>query len=191
MTTKISQFLATAAAPARAVVRGIRDDQLALPTPCAEYAVRDLLNHLFHVVVQFQGLASRQPADFVTTPDYLDGDWRGRFATETGRLAEAWSDPSALDGVSPGMGMPQETVGNMALVDLTVHAWELARATGQPYEPDPAVVSALYEPMERLLPQGRRFGVFADPVPVPAEATEFDRLLGLTGRDPAWTAPGR
>ena len=182
MTTEISTLLAAAAERTLPVVRGIRDDQLGGPTPCAEFQVRDLLNHLHQVVVNFQVLAAREQPDFSTTPDVLTGDWRARFAEETDRLVEAWSDPAALEGVSPGMGMPQALVGNLALVDLTVHGWDLAQATGQAYEPVPAAVTALLPFAEQMAPQARRMGVFGDEAPPPSGAGDFARLLGVTGR---------
>ena len=83
MTTRISELLAAAAERAVAVVDGIEDDQLLNPTPCTEYQVRDLVNHLFQGVVNFQALAAKQPVDWAATPDFLEGDWRSRFAEET------------------------------------------------------------------------------------------------------------
>ncbi|WP_171908308.1 maleylpyruvate isomerase N-terminal domain-containing protein, partial [Streptomyces niveus] len=64
MTGKISTLLETAAADALPVLRGVRDDQLALPTPCAEYDVRGLLDHLFQVITNFQVLAAKGESDF-------------------------------------------------------------------------------------------------------------------------------
>ncbi|HEX9999801.1 MAG TPA: TIGR03086 family metal-binding protein [Actinoplanes sp.] len=182
MATQMSDLLAAAAERTIPVVRAIRDDQLSEPTPCADFGVRDLINHLFLVVVNFQALAAQKPADFSNTPDEVHGDWRGRFAAETGRLVEAWSHPESLEGVSAGMGLPQETVGQMALLDLTVHGWDLARATGQPYTPDPAAVATLHPMAERMGPQARSMGVFGAPVEVAADADDFDRLLAVTGR---------
>ncbi|MET0426771.1 MAG: TIGR03086 family metal-binding protein [Actinoplanes sp.] len=182
MPTEISKLLAAAAERTVPVVQQIQDDQLVLPTPCAEFQVRDLLNHLYQVVESFQALADRQPVDFSTTPDRLTGDWRGAFAAETGKLADAWQDPATLEGVSPGMGMPQDVVAAMALMDLTVHGWDLARATGQDYEPDPAAVTVLQPVAEQLVPQGRRMGVFGDPVPAGPDSGLFERLLALSGR---------
>jgi uncharacterized protein (TIGR03086 family) len=182
MPTEISELLAAAAERTVPIVQKIGDDQLALPTPCAEFQVRDLLNHLYQVVVSFQALAVREPVDFSTTPDMLTGDWRAAFAAEAGRLAAAWADPSTLEGVSPGMGMPQDVVAAMALMDLTVHGWDLARATGQSYAPDPAAVAVLQPVAEQLVPQGRRMGVFGDAAPAGPHAGAFDRLLALSGR---------
>lgn len=189
MTTEISDLLTRAVPRAAAVIRGIADDQLDLPTPCRDYPVRGLTNHLFQVVVNFQSLAAKQPADWREKPDFLVHDWRDRFEIECGRLIDAWSDPSALNGVSPGMGLPQKTVGDMALVDLTVHSWDLARATGQPFAAEPAVVTVLHAFVEERGPQARQMGAFGAALPSPPDASEFDRLLCATGRDPNWTAP--
>ncbi|MER7330731.1 MULTISPECIES: TIGR03086 family metal-binding protein [unclassified Micromonospora] len=186
MATQTSDLLAVAAPPTVAVVRGIADDQLDLPTPCREYAVRDLLNHLFEVVVNFQSLAAKRPVEWADKPDHLTDGWRDRFEAETRRLVDAWSDPSTLEGVSPGMGLPQATVGGMVLLDLTVHGWDLAVATGQPYRPAPETTAALHELVGQLGPQARKMGVFAEPVPGAADLPEFDRLLCHTGRDPGW-----
>ncbi|SCE66225.1 TIGR03086 family protein [Micromonospora viridifaciens] len=187
MTTKTSELLAVAAPRTVAVVQGISDDQLDLPTPCPEYTVRGLLNHLYDVVVNFQALARRQEVDWSAKTDHLTGGWRDRFTAETVRLIEAWSDPAALEGVSPGMGLPQETVGEMALIDLAVHGWDLARATGQRVEVEPEVLATGHGFMDRMGETGQRMGAFGEPVPTVAGATELDRLLCRTGRDPAWT----
>ncbi|MBQ1072517.1 TIGR03086 family protein [Micromonospora sp. C31] len=191
MPTKTSDLLAVAAPSAVAVVRGVSDDQLDLPTPCSDYAVRDLLNHLYAVVVNFQALAAKRQPEWAEKPDHLTEGWRDRFEAEAAKLVEAWSDPAALDGVSPGMGLPQETVGTMVLLDLTVHAWDLAVATGQPFRPAPEVLPPLYALTEQMGPMARERGVFAAPVRTSSsDAPEMDRLLALTGRDPGWSAVG-
>ncbi|MEV0425177.1 TIGR03086 family metal-binding protein [Micromonospora sp. NPDC050495] len=186
MTTKTSELLAVAAPRTVAVVRGISDDQLDLPTPCPDYSVRDLLGHLFDVLINFQVLARHGEADWSGKTDHLTDGWRDRFAAEADRLVEAWSDPAAVEGVSAGMGLPQETVGDMALIDLTVHGWDLARATGQRIAVDPAVLAAGHGFMDAMGDTGQRMGAFGEPVPTTPEATDLDRLLGRTGRDPAW-----
>jgi uncharacterized protein (TIGR03086 family) len=188
-TLRISDLLALAAARAVPVVRALPDDRLAEPTPCAEYDVRALVDHLFHVVVQFQELAAKRNSDFSVTPAYVSegGDWRERFAAEAEKLVAAWAEPGADQGVTGAMDMPAETVGCMALLDLTVHAWDLARATGQAYEGgDDAVVRRLTGAVEEMGPMARKMGVFEEAASVPAGATPFERLLAATGRDPHW-----
>ncbi|MEN8652141.1 TIGR03086 family metal-binding protein [Streptomyces sp. 21So2-11] len=187
MTDKISDLLEKAAALAEPVVRGVDDLQLGVRTPCADYDVRDLLNHLFHVVVGFQALAAGKEADFSQTPDYLEGNWRDRFAVETGLLVEAWAAPGAEEGTTGGMNLPARTVGSMALLDLTVHPWDLARATGQDFTPDEEGIRALGALVAEMGPTARQMKVFADPCPTPGGATPFEELLASTGRDPYWT----
>ncbi|MER6099589.1 TIGR03086 family metal-binding protein [Streptomyces sp. NPDC001728] len=186
----IGDLLRSAAADAAPLVRDTPDTSFGAPTPCAEYDVRALLNHLFAVVVSFQDLAAKRSADFSDTPDRLaEADWRGRFEEETGKLAEAWSAPGAEEGTSGSLGLPARTVGSMVLLDLTVHAWDLARATGRTFEPDPAVVAGLAEEVERMAPMARQAGVFGEAAEQPADATAFERLLATTGRDPrGWKA---
>ncbi|MEU4091423.1 TIGR03086 family metal-binding protein [Streptomyces sp. NPDC026673] len=189
MTTRTGELIAAARDRALPVVRALPDDALDVPTPCAEYDVRHLLNHLFHVVVGFQALAAREEADFSVTPDrlteYGDG-WRERFEKETALLADAWSVPGADEGVAGSMNLPAHTVGAMALLDLTVHAWDLARATGLPYAPDADGLRALEELVAAMGPTARTMGVFGEPAPVPAGASAFEALLASTGRDPRW-----
>ncbi|HEX7746620.1 MAG TPA: TIGR03086 family metal-binding protein [Micromonosporaceae bacterium] len=189
MATETSDLLTRAAPRAVAVIRGIADDQLDLPTPCRDYTVRDLANHLFQVVVNFPALAAKEPVEWADKPDFLADGWRDRFEAECGGLIDAWSEPSAEEGVSSGMGLPQTTVGTMALLDLTVHAWDLARATGQPFAAEPTVVGVLHGLVEQMGPRARAMGVFGAAVPAGPDATEFDRLLCAAGRDPKWTPP--
>ncbi|MDG4760865.1 TIGR03086 family metal-binding protein [Micromonospora sp. WMMD710] len=188
MATQTSDLLAAAAPRTVDVVRGVADDQLDLPTPCRDYVVRDLLNHLFEVVVNFQELAVKRPVEWAEKPDHLGDGWRDRFAVETDRLVAAWSDPSTMEGVSPGMGMPQPVVGGMALLDLTVHGWDLAVATGQPYQPAPEAVAELHGLVEQLGPTARKMGVFADPTSTPTATgtPNLAHLLSQTGRTPTW-----
>ncbi|ATW49893.1 TIGR03086 family metal-binding protein [Streptomyces peucetius] len=193
MTNSISGLLEAAAERSVPVVRGITDEQLGHPTPCTEYDVKALADHLFQVVVNFQALAAKQDSDFSSEPDYVGhGDWRTAFADETAALVRAWAAPGAEVGTSGAMGLPARVIGRMALGDLTVHAWDLARATGQQYTPDPVVVGEVLDAFRELAPTGRKMGAFGEEFPLPdggAGASDFERLLALTGRDPGWRRP--
>jgi uncharacterized protein (TIGR03086 family) len=187
--TTISTLLREAADAGVPVLRGLRDSQLDDPTPCSEFRVRDLVNHLYQVVVNFQALARREKADFASIPDVVGtSDWRSGFAGEVEKLIAAWADPTALDGVSPGMGLPQPVVGQMVLLDLTLHPWDLARATGQPYAPSKAAVKDLHAMVDMMAEQARAMKVFGPPVQPPPGADDFELLLAKAGRDPMWTA---
>lgn len=187
--TRIATLLQEAAATAVPVVRAVTDDRFGDRTPCEEFRVRDLVNHLYHVVVNFQLLAQKEPVDFATVPDYTaDEGWRDGFAKETEKLVQAWSDPAALEGVSLGMGLPQPVVGQLVLLDLILHPWDLAMATGQDYRPSPDAVADLHAMVDRMGPTAREMKVFGPELPIPPGAGEFEALLARTGRDPMWTA---
>ncbi|NEC02205.1 TIGR03086 family metal-binding protein [Streptomyces anulatus] len=190
MTQTIGELLESAADRALPVVRGIDDGQLGGGTPCAEYDVRALVNHLFQVVVNFRALAAREEVDFGQVPEFVAGDWRGRFGDETARLVEAWSVPGVEEGTTGRMGLPARTVGLMVLGDLTVHAWDLARATGADFVPEESVVDELGPGLAAMAPQAREMKVFGEPFPVGEGASAFERLLAVTGRDPGWRPTG-
>ncbi|MFE7774426.1 TIGR03086 family metal-binding protein [Streptomyces sp. NPDC057445] len=190
----ISELLEATTVRAMPVVQGVTAQDMTAPTPCPEYDVRALINHLLHVIVNFQALAAKQDSDFSTTPDRVSagdgsgvGDWQGLFEDETRRLVKAWAAPDAETGTAGTLGLPARTVGHMVLLDLTVHIWDLARATGQPYGPDPEVVTELGPAVEEMAPTARKWGVFGEPAGVPEGASPFGRLLAATGRDPRWS----
>ncbi|MEU8794034.1 TIGR03086 family metal-binding protein [Streptomyces sp. NPDC048643] len=185
----LGELLDISVARAVPVVVALSDADLGRPTPCPEYDVKGLLNHLLHVVVEFQKLAAKEESDFTKTPDRVGSgpDWRESFATEARALAAAWSRPGAEDGLTGAMNMPARLVGSMALLDVTVHAWDLARATGQQYADDAGlapVVAELDASVAELGDTARSMGMFGTAVDVPADAPPLARLVAATGRDP-------
>lgn len=96
-----SPLLVAAAAPTVRVVRRVRSDQLDAPTPCSDWAVRQLLNHQLSGALVL-GIAARKeqvpsPAGD-STADLISDDWATRLEQEIGRLVAAWSEPSAWEG---------------------------------------------------------------------------------------------
>jgi uncharacterized protein (TIGR03086 family) len=109
-------------------------------------------------------------------------------------LAAAWRDPAAWVGMTQvgGIDLPAEAAATVALNELTVHGWDIARASGQPFDGDPAAVEAAIQfaaAMSAPDQQAGRARIFGPVVDVPADATLLGRLIGLSGRDPGW-APG-
>ncbi|MET9226044.1 TIGR03086 family metal-binding protein [Lentzea sp. NPDC003310] len=183
---KLSVLLDRARDHALPVIANITDDDLAKPTPCADYDVQALLDHLLHVVVEFQKLAAKQDADFSHTPTYPD--WRTRYPAESAKLVEAWGQPGATEGIAGNMQMPAQTVGGLALLDLTIHVSDLAQATGQRFDPDPEVIAEVKGLVEQMGPMAIEMKVFQAPAAAPADASPFEQLLATTGRDPRWSA---
>ncbi|MGI5282085.1 TIGR03086 family metal-binding protein [Nonomuraea polychroma] len=162
------------------LVRAVRKEQFGFSTPCAKFDVKDLINHLEWVAEMFESLGRKGPMT-------EQGPYAGDFPERAERMLAAWSRPEAWEGTSPAMGLPMNALAHMYLVDMVVHGWDLARATGQEYEPDPEAVSRAFHFTEQMVEMGRQRGAFGPPVAVPDDAPQFARLLGMIGRDPAWT----
>jgi uncharacterized protein (TIGR03086 family) len=177
------------------IVTNIRDDQLGDPTPCPEATVADLLDHLGGLALAFRASALKEPLPGDGNPQAdgsrLEDGWREDIAERLGALAEAWRDPAAYGGMTQAgpIEMPAEVAALVALDEVVVHGWDLARATGQPYDLDDASVRAcLAFAASFEVPGGAPDdSPFGPPVPVPDGAPALDRLAGATGRDPAWT----
>jgi uncharacterized protein (TIGR03086 family) len=180
------------------LIDGISDAQLSAPCPCSEITLGDLVHHISELTIVFTGAAKKDPEapSRGAPPDgsQLGDDWRTRMPHDLSLLAEAWRDSDAWSGMTKAGGgdMPAEIAGIVALDELVLHGWDVARASGQDYECDQASLEAAYEfvaPFSEPGMEAQRGGLFGPVVAVPDGAPPLDRLLALSGRDPAWT-PG-
>jgi uncharacterized protein (TIGR03086 family) len=85
-----------------------------------------------------------------------------------------------------GQAMPAPMIGEMALAEMLLHGWDLARATGQQLVLSDEIGRELRRSIEETAELGRAMGAYGDEVGVPAQATEFERALAASGRDPRW-----
>lgn len=160
------------------------------PTPCGAWSVRDLLGHLTSEHLWAPHLLRGETLEQVG--DRYDGDVLGEDPLGSWRRAItgsvlAWGQAPAEGTVHTSMG--ELAVGEYAsqmLVDLTVHAWDLARAIGvRPHlVPDAVEASLAYETPR--VKAGEVPGIFAAPVETESES-RVDQLVALLGRDPAWS----
>ena len=190
--------LAPAATHVAGIVRAVQDDDLGRPTPCPGTTVAAMLDHLAGLTLAFTAAARHEPVpngDQPPTPDAarLDPGFRESLPHQLEGLGAAWRDPSAWTGTTTvgGVELPREVAGLVALNELVVHGWDLAVATGQPYEPDAAAVQGalgFVRPTVTQNPDGTP-GLFGPPVTVPDPGSPLDELLGLTGREPRWSRP--
>lgn len=190
--------LRPATARVATVIDGITDEQLDDPTPCADTSVRELLNHMLGLTIAFRDAAGKVEGPTTSTPptkvtSALPADWRDRLHSQLEEIAQAWSDPQAWEGMTMagGVPLPGQVAGMVALNEVQMHGWDLARATGQLYEVDSESAEAV---LPIVTPTGdaeadakSREGVFGPPVEVAEDALLFDRVLGFGGRDPGWT----
>jgi uncharacterized protein (TIGR03086 family) len=186
----------TAAADAAArVVDNVRPGQFADPTPCTEWDVRGLLNHLilwtsYSLERRAQGESVSEELmnrDFAASPDFA-ADYRAQL----GRALDAWSDPHAWERALNVMGSstPAADMASMMVAEMVLHGWDLAAATGQAYTLADDAAAAALAAVQANAEMFRQYKGFAESVPVPSAAPVLDQTLALSGRDPEWTASG-
>lgn len=162
----------------------VRDDQRTRPTPCDEFDVQTLASHLVATVARIVAIAELGSPDSV--PPLAPEHDSGTFAQLAERAQRAWADDALLDKlVTVPWG---EVPGRFALWGYTnealVHGWDLAVATGQPAEADPALVEPTASVVGRFIPADARVpGVpFSAVVEPRAEAGPTERLANWSGR---------
>ena len=169
------------------VVAGVRPDQLGLPTPDAEWDVRALLNHVVSGNWWADELARGRT--IAEVGDRWDGDVLGdnvvaAYTSSAEAAAAAFEAPGALDApcaVSYGP-VPGSVYAGHRFLDVLIHGWDLAVATGQPRTLDPTLVEACFEVIEPQIDLLKGSGMFGTPVDLPAGADRQTQLLAVLGR---------
>src|SRR5215203_1632563 len=149
------------------VVQGVDPAQLDAPTPCPDYTVAALLDHIGMVTTAFADAARKANVDTsgASAPpgvaENLDPDWQTKIPRNLEVLADAWRDPDAWTGMTAAgsVEMPGEVAGVVAAEELVVHAWDLARATGQDLQTDQDALEAAMQ----MLGQFQQPGKIAEP----------------------------
>lgn len=182
---------AAAAETARVVAGAAKTASLDQPTPCPDWDLRTLLNHTIlwtsysaerraHGESVAEELMSK---DFTAEPGYAEA-----YQAQLDRAVQAWSRPEAWAGDRSVMGgaTPAADIAAMLIMEMVLHGWDVAKATGQDYHCDGELAQAVLGTVRAQGDMFRQYEGFAAIVPVPDDATAFDRALALSGRDPAW-----
>jgi uncharacterized protein (TIGR03086 family) len=170
-------------------VHRVGADQWSAPTPCTEWSVRDLVNHLVGEHLWAPLLLGG--ATIAEVGDRFDGDVLGDDPVRAWDRAEresnaAFHRPGALDLDVHTSGGPTPAADYtwQMITDLTVHAWDLARGIGDDDTLDQDLAAAVYAYVEPQADSWQGMGVFGPPVKVPDSARVQDRLVALLGRRP-------
>src|SRR5579875_368702 len=163
------------------VLHPIARDDLAKPTPCSEFDVSKMTDHLVNSITVLGGAAG---AEF---PDRDPGDSVERQVIGAARPAlDAWHR-RGLDGtITIGSNeLPAKVAAGILSIEFLVHAWDYAKATGHPIDVADSVAEyVLGLAKKNITPQGRSVVGFDDPVDVADNAPPLDRLIAFTGRSP-------
>ncbi|MFC1416457.1 TIGR03086 family metal-binding protein [Streptacidiphilus cavernicola] len=193
--TNLLPQLTAASAEASRIVRGVTADQLSDRTPDTEWDVRTLANHLVlwtSYNFELRARGESVPDDWQQRDFTAELGWADAYAEQLDRALAAWSDPAVWEGeVKMGdASMPAAAVAGMILLELVLHSWELAVATGQDFQLPNSAEAATVGLVEEYAEMYRQYQGFAEALPVPADATPFDRALALSGRDRGWSPAG-
>jgi uncharacterized protein (TIGR03086 family) len=175
------------------LVDGVAPDQWTAATPCPDWNVRQLLNHVAAGNMIFAKLATGERAPGPITPEERAADWLGADPAEGFRAAgkfmhDAFLTPGVLENryQTPMMGeQPGTALVRMRMNELLIHGWDLARATGQHDDlPEDLAENALSAWKTRLGDRPREGMPFGAPVTVGDDAPAIDRLAAFLGRQP-------
>ncbi len=178
---------------AAVIVSGIDATELGQPTPCPKYDVAGLVDHIVEAGHRAAALGpGRTPPPGDDSPHVELSDAPGRLRHAAEDAAQAWEDDSGLSSTFTmpwGEEYTGATLVDMYLAELAAHAWDLARATGQIDELDPAVAAPALEGARTMIkPEYRDLVESGSPygaeVPPPPGADDWDRLAAFMGRDP-------
>jgi uncharacterized protein (TIGR03086 family) len=156
------------------VLDQVGDDQWSAPTPCDQWTVRELVDHVLH----WQGMGGGILGAGTSAGD----DWE----TIQPALAAALRDPANLEGNAEQFnGMPKHQVAGFVIGDLVIHTWDLARAIGADEQLPADAVDSVIVGLERVPAEMLRGdNMFGPPVDVGDDASPQDKLLAFAGRHP-------
>jgi uncharacterized protein (TIGR03086 family) len=165
------------------LIAGIRPEQASLRTPCPDWDLRQLVNHIVFDLSLFEaGLRGTQRG--APDADLIDDDWLAAYRAGAASLMQAWQ-ARGTDGTlhTQAGDFPLTRALGQHVADLAVHGWDVARAVGQPTDQlDTEVGEAGLAFLHENLKPEYRGQAFGPEVPVPESAPIYDRLAAFSGR---------
>ncbi|MEV8017792.1 TIGR03086 family metal-binding protein [Streptomyces sp. NPDC086554] len=180
------------------IVDQVGPEHLSLPTPCAQWSLRQLLAHMTGQNHGFAAAADGEASDASVWADReIDDDPAGSFRASSARVTEAFAREGVLDGefwlpeVRGGQMFPARTAIGFHFVDYVVHGWDVAASLGVPAPFDDETLAAVL-PYAQEVPDGqnrREPGAsFRPGLPEPSGERPLDHVLAMLGRSPNWPA---
>jgi uncharacterized protein (TIGR03086 family) len=162
------------------VVQEISHDDLHRPTPCPDWDVAALSDHLVDTIARFGAAAGVR----TTVPDGDSIDQRIQQVTQT--ILTGWRRRGLTDDVVfSGRTLPAHLALGILSLELLIHAWDFAVSLQRPLNVSDAHAAGVLDlARHTLTAQSRATAGFDPPVPIPASAGKLDQLIAFTGRDP-------
>jgi uncharacterized protein (TIGR03086 family) len=170
------------------IVVGVLPEQLGLPTPCRDWDVRLLLNHIIGGNYTIAEAArGGRPDPTGDMEDHTRPDPGSNYIASADAALAAWAEPGAMERkVHMTFGdIPAPAAVSIHFLDIVVHGWDLARATGQDATIEADLAAEALDISHGLLsPELRAAGVFGPEVPISEDNPLHDRLVAFMGRRP-------
>ena len=158
------------------VLAAVRRDQLGDPTPCRDWDVAHLVGHVVATPHNFLQMMRGEQPDWSAGPEPVTEGWTAQFRAAADDLIHQWHQLG--DAADPGQV-------DWQTAEMAVHAWDLARATGQSTATfDPEVAERGLGFMSTAMTDDNRGGAFRPERETPADAGPYERLAAFAGRDP-------
>lgn len=188
-----SALVREAVAAAGKAVAGVGPDDLRRPTPCEKFDVATLAGHMTGFLLMTEQAAMKAPleemsADPAEPTEAAPMAWQETYAAHAPAVADAWAAADAWTGTTvfgPGE-FDAQMAGSVTLMELVVHGWDLARATGQDLVVGDELGATVRDIVASLTDPNLPGDSFGPPVAVPDAATPLQEALAASGRDPAW-----
>jgi len=170
------------------IVAAVRPEQLGLPTPCRDWDVRLLLNHIIGGNHMFAEVARGGTVDAAgEMEDHTRPDPGSNYLASAEAVFAAWAEPGAMERRCrmPFGEIPAPAAVSIHFLDVVVHGWDLARATGQEAVIDADLAAEALDISHGFLsPELRQLGAFGPEIPASTDDPLHDRLVAFMGRTP-------
>jgi uncharacterized protein (TIGR03086 family) len=159
-------------------VAGAKND-LDARTPCDEWDVRALLNHMLDTQRYFAGSARGEEVSLPSPnpPALISNDPAADFERARQDVLGAFGQPGVIEKTGPSLGI--------AFTDQLLHGWDVARATDQDTTMPEGLAETAYGMIHGRFTDEQRKGLFKPAIAVPDDASPQDKLLAYTGRAPS------
>ena len=154
-------------------------EKLDAPTPCDDWDVATLMNHMLDTQRYFLGAAQGEdtPPPSPNPPELIGDDPVADFDAARAEIMSAYRAPGVIEKTGPALGI--------AFSDQLLHGWDLAKATAQDATMPDGLPEAAFDMIHGRFTDDQRKGVFKPEVKLAADASAQDKLLAYTGRDPS------
>jgi len=158
------------------ILRNLKDSDRTLPTPCSEFTVHQLAEHLMGSITSLGAMVG-------VSVEAPEGSLEHKVSTMATQALDGWRGFD-LSGNVLDREVPAAFAVHIFAIEFLLHAWDFAQATGQTMHVSDEVVTYVEGEAATVIPVARQNGSFADELASPTGASPLERLAAFSGRRP-------